>query len=689
MATSFPNDNEFIREVLFATPDNLVVIDHEGRIVLVNEQALDTFGFRRDELLGQRIEILIPPRYRHDHPQRRAEYLEAPSMRTMGLWRSLTAINKRGIEIPVEVSLNTVSTKTGRYVLAAIRNVSEQRWMESVIQCSNITLARIASGTPLEEVLTAIIAFIEQSCVNVRVCIVRCEAEENRLLVESVSTLSPRCCAALQNLDVNTRQGMWSEAAFHGERICITDICEKFFGPRHLDLVAEGIRGCWSEPIKDGKGNVLGAMVMFCEEPREPQAREVEAIHLFAHMVGIVMERDLRQRQLLEQEERLRHKHKLEAVGSLTGGIAHEFNNLLQTISAYTDFAIESVDPSEQALQDLVTVRCATQRATSLTRQLLSFCRQHPINRRRIDLTGLVNETINLVQPLLGENIKLVFEQDSAPALSEVIGDFGQLQQTLINLCINSRDAMPDGGRMRICTVAVEQIPGRPSPENRHGWVMLSVQDTGCGMTREVKDRIFEPFFTTKELGKGTGLGLPMVYGVVQQHDGVLEVDSTPQGGTTFRIYLPTTESIGSPPAECELFEVPKTNLLKGGSETILLAEDEQSVREALERMLKEAGYAVVSAETGEDAVRLFATHRDSVALVMLDVVMPGHGGRWAAAQIKELSPETPLILCTGYDPTASGGREDFGDLSTIIKPVDRKQLLAMVQDQLSSRQKP
>jgi nitrogen-specific signal transduction histidine kinase/FixJ family two-component response regulator len=401
---------------------------------------------------------------------------------------------------------------------------------------------------------------------------------------------------------------------------------------------------------------------------------------LAAHMVGIAMECDRRHRRLLEQDEQLRQKQKLEAVGSLTGGISHEFSNLLQTITAYTDFALANAAATEQIHEDLMNVRCAAKRATSLTRQLLSFCRRHPIDRRLINLNTLVQETCNLVQPLLGENIGLAVVQDAT--MPEVMGDYSQLQQSLINLCINARDAMPQGGRLSIRTQAVDNVPGITADDDSRVWAMLTVQDTGVGMSSELKSRIFEPFFTTKELGKGTGLGLPVVYGIVQQHDGILDVDTAPKRGTTFRIYLPSADGDAQSTASTERGS--RDCVTARNRETILVAEDDKAVRDALSRILQGAGYRIVLAQSGEDAVRLFQTHRNTLALAMLDVAMPGKGGRWAAAQIHGRCPEFPLIFCTGYDPDTVKATEALADTPTIVKPVDAEHLLRTVGDTLA-----
>jgi signal transduction histidine kinase len=248
-----------------------------------------------------------------------------------------------------------------------------------------------------------------------------------------------------------------------------------------------------------------------------------------------------------EADRQIRHAQKMDAIGKLAGGVAHEFNNLLQTIEGYTRFAIEGLDASDRRRQDLDLVLAASEQAAHLTRQLLDFSRRESLEMADVDLNAIIRGLIEMIHPLIGEQISV--DLRLAENIGPVRGSAAQIQQMLMNLCVNARDAMPDGGCLTIQTQYANRLPnccGSNSDSHAGQYVLISVADAGCGMTADVKNRIFEPFFTTKDVGKGTGLGLAMVYGAVKQHQGHIHVDSTPGAGTTFKIYLPAQGATGS-----------------------------------------------------------------------------------------------------------------------------------------------
>ena len=384
-----------------------------------------------------------------------------------------------------------------------------------------------------------------------------------------------------------------------------------------------------------------------------------------------------------KKDEELRQALKLEAVGRLAGGIAHEFNNLLQAIGGYARMAMGSISPEETSHQDLQQILKATERAARLTRQLLDFSRHQRPDRKPVDPNEVVNNVRDMVHPIIGERVTLEAVLDDSVDL--VCADAGQLAQVLVNLCLNARDAMPSGGQLTIETrnVRVDEDdqwtygglePGR--------YVLLTVADTGCGMSAEVKERAFDPFFTTKEIGEGTGLGLATVYGIVQQHDGMILVDSTPGKGTSFRILVPATKeelpAVQHEPAKTMSWE---------GTETILLAEDESLVRDIAERILQSAGYSTITARNGEEAVQLFQENREAISLVLLDAMMPKLNGHEVYQRIRKDDRETPIIFCSGYDPeTARSELVTEESLRMIQKPFEPGDLLSAVREVLDNR---
>jgi len=388
---------------------------------------------------------------------------------------------------------------------------------------------------------------------------------------------------------------------------------------------------------------------------------------------------------LRKKDEQLRHSQKMEAIGCLAGGIAHEFNNLLQAISGFTRCAMDGLEMRDPRYQDLEQVCKATQRAASLTRQLLGFSRRQVLERRTVNANDLVADVTKMVQPLIGERIEL--ELKLGRDVGTVRADSAQIQQVLLNLCINARDAMPAGGKLLVKTERLtlgEPLGGAKLQAGPGCYVVISVVDTGCGMTPEVKQRIFEPFFTTKEVGQGTGLGLATVYGILQQHEGAIHVYSEPGQGTAFKIYLPSADQAADtsqPGANDRRYD---------GTETILLAEDESLVRRLAVRFLEEAGYRVLVAQDGEEALRLFRQHRDEVSLVLLDAVMPKLNGREVYQRIKAWNPQTKAVFCSGYDPeTAQSGFIAEQNLRLVQKPFERANLLRTIREVLDEKETP
>jgi len=372
-----------------------------------------------------------------------------------------------------------------------------------------------------------------------------------------------------------------------------------------------------------------------------PQYREGQ----LASILGIG--RDVTERLSLEQQ--LRQAQKMEAVGRLAGGVAHDFNNILTAITGYADLLLEDLGTTDRRRDDIAEIRKAAERAAGLTRQLLAFSRQQVMQVRVLDLNDVVADTQNMLGRLLGEDIALVTRLD--PALGAVKADPGQLEQVIMNLAVNARDAMPGGGKLTIETANAElddtyvreHFPARPG-----SYVMLAVSDTGTGMSDEVQSHLFEPFFTTKEKGKGTGLGLATVYGIVKQSGGYIWVYTEPGHGTTFKIYLPRVAG-----APAQRASGPKASPVGAGTETVLLAEDEAAVRAVARHALERQGYTVLEASSGEAALDLAERHSGRIHLLLTDVIMPGMNGRALALRLSELRPDLRVVYMSGYTEEA------------------------------------
>jgi two-component system cell cycle sensor histidine kinase/response regulator CckA len=400
-----------------------------------------------------------------------------------------------------------------------------------------------------------------------------------------------------------------------------------------------------------------------------------------AEVVEIIAE-DITERRVLENQ--FRQAQKMEAVGRLAGGVAHDFNNLLMVISGYAEVLLEHTRKNDPLYTKIEAIHQATDRATTLTRQLLAFSRKQLLELKVVDLNLIVEDIKRLLRPLIGENIEL--QTQLAPDLGRTRADAGQIEQVLMNLVVNSKDAMPNGGKIIIQSANArlnhEDVRREYSYIHPGLYVVLSVTDTGEGMDKETQLRIFEPFFTTKEKGKGTGLGLSTVYGIIKQSGGYVLVQSEPGQGTTFRIYLPRVEDALEP-----VGTLGTSSSQNGGSETVLLVEDEESVRQLVRETLESKGYKVLEADNGEAALRIVSNYSDKIDMLITDVVMPGMSGRELSARLCASRPQTKVLYLSGYTEDAIG-HEGVVDPDTAFlqKPFTLQMLSRKVREVLGER---
>ena len=398
---------------------------------------------------------------------------------------------------------------------------------------------------------------------------------------------------------------------------------------------------------------------------------------------AIVVMRDLSERKEFERrrdeevaranrEARIAQSHRLESLAQLAGGVAHDFNNLLGVILNYADFVADELEEGTTAHTDVVEIRKAAERATELTRQLLIFSRRETAKPAPVDLNGVVRDVERLLRRTLGEHVELIVDlHGGVPA---VLADAGKVEQVLVNLAVNARDAMPHGGRIRMETREVE-LDGdslQEHPDLEPGrYVRLTVADDGVGMEPEIAARAFEPFFSTKRKGEGTGLGLATVYGIVTGAGGEISVHTKPREGSVFQVHLPAVDSrapAGSTEHDDDLTSV---------GERVLLVEDEDAVRDLAKRILTEAGYWVTAASRGRDALRVLEDPRQEFDLLVSDVVMPGMGGVELTERAKKLRPDLPVLMMSGYTtPLGEEDRRAMADTPLLEKPFSRRDLL-------------
>lgn len=440
------------------------------------------------------------------------------------------------------------------------------------------------------------------------------------------------------------------------------------------DNPAEALSGeCLTAMRKDG--SLVPVEISF--------ARHSE--HGSRYLTGILRDVTQRRRVEAEREElerQLQASQRMESIGQLTGGIAHDFNNLLVAILGYTDLALNPDLPEHELRTFLTEIRSAGKRAADMTHKLLTFSRRQIIEPALIDLNELVSGLDLMIRRLIPENIDVGIER--ATRLSPVLADAGQLEQVVVNLSVNARDAMADGGQLTISTAEVDvpetlRVTNPWAQPGRH--TMLRITDTGSGMSEDVQRRVFEPFFTTKPEGAGTGLGLAVVFGIVEQHKGFIDVDSEPGRGTRFSVYLP----VASPEDAAAASRRPRAAL--GGDETILIVEDDPQVAQLARLILHGGGYQTLVASDGHEALRLFGAHKEEIDLVLLDVVMPRMGGREVMRRMLARDAEQKILFTSGY--SANGIHTSFileDGLEFIAKPYSTNALRGKVRALLDRR---
>ncbi len=635
--------------LLEAIPDAIVAVNQAGVILQVNSQTESLFGYTRQELVGQRIEILVPESQREQHHHHRQHFAENPKTRRMGIGLDLRGRRKDASEFPVEISLSPVPIENGIVILSAIRDVSDRKRIEEELMRASEELGRRKDRQLWDyQNRLALIVDSSQDAVigkDLDGIITTWNKGAERIYGYQADEVIGRPIALLAPPDRQDEIPKILESIRDGKPVEHFETVRVTKDGKHLNISIS------ASPIRNPEGEIVGASTI---------ARDVTAQK--------------------RAEDQLRQAQKMEAVGRLAGGVAHDFNNILGIIIACADLLRSHISNEALPVELLGHIRDASKRGASLTRQLLAFSRKQPVQPRVLDLNQRLQDVSKLLRPLMGDDVKVVLAPRSDSAFVEA--DPGQLDQIVLNLAVNSRDAMPQGGKFVIetATVDFDEAFVRQHPPMKPGrYVMLAVSDNGYGMDADTVSRIFEPFFTTKDVGKGTGLGLATVYGIVQQSGGHIWVYSEPGHGTTFKVYLPCADEKAGLDRALE----EETAFPRGEGTTILLVEDDPVMRRLSSRILQDQGYTVLEAEDGKSALQRAAAQQAPLDLVLTDVVMPGVSGPELVLRLMDSHPETKFLYMSGYTGELVMDRGLSEAITLLEKPFTRADLLRTIRTAL------
>ena len=664
---------DLYRRLFEATPDGVVVVDSEGRIVLVNARAGSLFGYRESEMLGRTIEALLPERYRAVHGSHRSHFMAHASTRPMGSGMNLVGLRSDGTEFPIEVGLAPLGEAAGvRLAAAYVRDLSptdrgqtafkQARYQEVVRRFSQEAFTEM----DLERVV--------QRAPEILVAALECDASEPLMLSKDRREFRRRAAFGAPAPDtpvsVDDTAALAGWVASSGEPLVVEDIEAE---PRWRAGIVRGFgfRSAMAVPVQV-RGQTVGVFTACSHQVTRISHEDVSVLSAVAYLLSVVLERQ-------QGEERLAQGQKMEALGQLTGGVAHDFNNILTVVLGNLQLLDDLLQDQPSAHKLAAAATRAAGRGADLTRKLLTFARKQPLAPRAIAVNLFLQSWSELLARTLDESIQVAVAACDPELIMHA--DPGLLETALFNLALNARDAMPQGGRITVQADTLIVTPDDPvdARELKPGrYVVLSLSDTGHGMDAEVMSHVFEPFFTTRD-GRGSGLGLAMVYGFVKQTGGGVAVYSEIGQGSTFKLYLPQVS---------DLLEVPEpAEGRRGGHERVLLVEDDEGVRVLAEAFLEAMGYQVVAAAHAAQALAILA-HDPAFDLLFSDVVLPGGlSGPQLAQQAMQRVPTLRALLASGYPRDAlSGLVGDLADVALLSKPYSRDDLARAVRQALDAR---
>jgi two-component system cell cycle sensor histidine kinase/response regulator CckA len=638
------------RAIVDTALDGVITIDSTGIVTDWNAQATVIFGWSREEALGRALsETIIPEGDRQAHEHGIREFLRTGTGPVLNRRIEIVAQHRDGREIPVELAVSPAKIGDAYIFSAFIRDITDRRAAERGLSSQYAVTRVLSEATTMEEAVPKIIQAIGESLewdlgvfwrVDKATGVLRCVDQWKAPSVQA----DPFTQDTWQRVFVRD-EGLPGCIWASGKPAWITDVTIESNFSRGAQARQVGFHGAFGWPIRVGSA-IEGVIEFFSRQVRQPDDDLLKMVEDIGLKIGQFGEQARTEGVLRETEAQLRQAQKMDAVGRLAGGMAHDFNNLLTVIRGYSELLLGRLGPADDMRKDMEEVKKAADRASGLTRQLLAFSRRQFIAAKVLDLNALVANMDGMLRRLIGEDIvELSTELDSS--LGAIKADPGLIEQVILNLVVNARDAMPKGGRLTIETRNVtigEEVRLDAVGVPPGSYVLLTVRDNGHGMDAETRSHLFEPFFTTKEKGKGTGLGLSTVYGIVKQSGGSIIVESAPGRGSTFRIYFPRVEQeIPGLTGAADTIDPVR------GRETILLIEDEPAVRGLVHETLRLHGYTVLAARHGIEALLASAKYVGPIHLILTDVVMPQMSGPEVAEKILTVRPGIKVLYMSGY----------------------------------------
>ena len=679
-------------QIVDSSADLLAFVDCNFTYQAVNPTYLKLFNKRRDQIIGHSPAEVLGQQIFEETIKPKLDECFGGKETNVEFKIDLPDKSNRYIQSKLSPFLDQSGNITG--VVVCSRDISALKQTEEEQALRASTLEAVAKYHTQEEALTRIILLAEKSHVGMLCSILLLDQDKKTLRSGAAPSLPKFYNEAFDGLEIGEEVGCCGTAAFTGKRVIVSDIRTHPFWAKYKALTSQvGMVSCWSQPIKSSKNQVLGTFAIYYQEVREPKSEDLALIESLASIAAISIERNQGEQERLHLENQLLQSHKMEAIGHLTGGIAHDFNNILGSILGFAGLALKRCVNSnsgnlEEYLSEIIR---SGERARDLISKMLAFSQTGLNKSHPVKLQSLIDDSLKLLRPLLPAYIEIQVHIESDEMI--ILADSVQLEQVIVNLCINARDSMKGKGRIdikgRISLDDYERTCNSCHSRFFGHFIELSVEDTGLGIEPELFKWIFDPFFTTKATGEGTGMGLSMVHGTVHKYGGHILVESSAEMGTLVRIFFPLDEALGDTVDFREVIQDQQQSESVFMDKHILVVDDEESLVMFLTDVLESKGFRVTTANSGDSALSIFLKDPLGFDLILTDQAMPKMTGVDLAKNILSDFPNTPIIVCTGFNQLVGDeGANRLGIKRFLQKPFDDDTLFAAVSEVLNRSQK-